>query len=299
MALADFTTAAKLRDLVEDLCGKYLERVRPAYRYATVQTVDFALRQATVKFPEDGPGESMVVRFALNVPYVGAIVRIDGRSGDRFIAEITGSAAGAVVLGGVIDYTGPSTSVPFGYVLPYGQAISRTIYAAYFLLVGTTYGVGDGSTTFNVPDYRGRVGAGLDNMGGSDAGRLSTANTLGTAMGAETVTQAASDVAAHAHGVSITTGTESTAHTHTRSMLTGYGGSAANPGNTLNGGSFPPPVFAANSGTGYTFWETGNSSAQSTNHTHGVSGNTGNNSQTTSMNKMQPTITVNKILRVL
>jgi microcystin-dependent protein len=65
-----------------------------------------------------------------------------------------------------------------------GQAVSRTIYAALFSVVGTTFGIGDGSTTFNIPDYRGRTAVMQDG-----AGRITTAcaaaNTIGTACGAQ------------------------------------------------------------------------------------------------------------------
>ncbi len=61
---------------------------------------------------------------------------------------------------------------PTGWLLCFGQAVSRTTYAALFNAIGTTYGAGDGSTTFNVPDLRGRVPAGKDNMGGTAGNRL-------------------------------------------------------------------------------------------------------------------------------
>ena len=66
-------------------------------------------------------------------------------------------------------------TVPKGYLLCFGQAISRTAYAGLFAVLGTTYGAGDGSTTFNLPDLRGLVVAGKDDMGGSTANRLSSA----------------------------------------------------------------------------------------------------------------------------
>ena len=69
-----------------------------------------------------------------------------------------------VPLGGMLEFTG-TTAPNSSFVLPFGQAISRTTYAAYFSMVGTTYGAGDGSTTFNVIDKRGRVSAGKDDMG--------------------------------------------------------------------------------------------------------------------------------------
>lgn len=100
------------------------------------------------------------------------------------------SADGAFYLHGVV---GQPYSIPIGgflpfaastppnssFVLPYGQAISRTTYATLFALVGTTYGAGDGSTTFNIPDLRGRVVAGQTNMGGVESGRLASSVTTG------------------------------------------------------------------------------------------------------------------------
>lgn len=66
------------------------------------------------------------------------------------------------------------TSTPSGWFLCYGQAVSRSTYANLFSAIGTTYGTGDGSTTFNLPDLRGRVVAGVDNMGGVAAERLTS-----------------------------------------------------------------------------------------------------------------------------
>ena len=112
--------------------------------------------------------------------------------------------AGQVPAGIIELYAG--SSAPAGWLLCAGQAVSRTTFSALFAVLGTTFGAGDGSTTFNVPDLRGRVGVGLDNMGGTDAGRLSVANTLGLGFGTETVagntgsyTLTASDIPSHVH----------------------------------------------------------------------------------------------------
>lgn len=67
-----------------------------------------------------------------------------------------------------------SATIPAGWLLCFGQAINRTTYSALFTVLGTTFGVGDGSTTFNIPDLRGRVPAGKDDMGGSPATRLTS-----------------------------------------------------------------------------------------------------------------------------
>ena len=102
--------------------------------------------------------------------------------------------------GSVTAFAGPSA--PSGWLLCYGQAVSRTTYAALFTAIGTAYGTGDGSTTFNLPDLRGRTVAGLDNMGGSDAARLDWANTLGTAGGAHAHQLTTSEMPSHTHTVS-------------------------------------------------------------------------------------------------
>ena len=95
-----------------------------------------------------------------------------------------------IPLGGGLPFFG--SSAPNGsFAFPYGQPISRTIYSSLFALIGTAYGPGDGSTTYNLPDLRGRVLAGKDDMGGSAAGRLTSswfganAATLGATGGSE------------------------------------------------------------------------------------------------------------------
>jgi len=74
-------------------------------------------------------------------------------------------------------------NLPAGYLWCAGQAVSRTTYADLFKSISTTWGVGDGSTTFNVPDLRGRTTAGKDNMNGTSANRL-TAPLDGDVLGA-------------------------------------------------------------------------------------------------------------------
>jgi microcystin-dependent protein len=72
--------------------------------------------------------------------------------------------------GVVLPFAG--STAPAGWLLCFGQAISRTNFVGLFTVLGTTYGAGDGSTTFNLPDMRGRIAAGADNMGGTAASRL-------------------------------------------------------------------------------------------------------------------------------
>ena len=98
-------------------------------------------------------------------------------------------AVGFVPVGVVVPFAG-STS-PAGWLLCFGQAVSRTTYAGLFATISTTYGSGDGSTTFTLPDLRGRVVAGEDDMGGTAASRLTAAGSgiTGTTLGATGGTQ--------------------------------------------------------------------------------------------------------------
>lgn len=99
-------------------------------------------------------------------------------SGDLAQVEYVGNPPGTI-----LDYAG--ASVPAGYLLCSGQAVSRATYARLFTAIATLWGSGDGSTTFNVPDLRGRATFGLDNMGGTAAGLITVAggNIDGTVLG--------------------------------------------------------------------------------------------------------------------
>lgn len=86
-------------------------------------------------------------------------------------------------------------AVPAGWLDCNGAAVSRSTYAALFAEIGTAYGAGDGSTTFNLPDFRGRsiVGAGT--------GSGLTARARGGSGGAESVALAESEMPAHTHNL--------------------------------------------------------------------------------------------------
>jgi microcystin-dependent protein len=85
-------------------------------------------------------------------------------------AFVTTAVASALPVGSIISYA--ANSVPSGYHNCNGAAISRTTYAALFAIIGTTYGVGDNSKTFNLPDFRGQFIRGFDAGRGVDTGRV-------------------------------------------------------------------------------------------------------------------------------
>lgn len=81
---------------------------------------------------------------------------------------VTNEASG--IKAGTVAYFAANT-VPPGWLKANGAAVSRTTYAALFLAIGTTYGAGDGSTTFQLPDLRGEFLRGFDDGRGVDSGR--------------------------------------------------------------------------------------------------------------------------------
>lgn len=124
------------------------------------------------------------------------------------IASMIAAAGVGAPTGAVTMFAGSSLPAG-GWLWCNGQAVSRTTYATLFALIGTTYGAGDGSTTFNLPDLRQRFPLGTGTMGGtSDPGRVtsasvggSNANTLGGTGGEQTHTLTASEMD-HNHALS-------------------------------------------------------------------------------------------------
>lgn len=182
-----------------------------------------------------------------------------------------------VPVGSMLDFTG-STVPNSNFVFPYGQAISRTTYAAYFSLVSTTYGAGDGATTFNVPDLRGRVTAGKGDMGGVDANLLNSSffgasgTSLGATGGSQSHALTTGELPSHNHANTLT----DPGHTHGNNAITGS--------TTTGGGGFPAGSNGAATisaaGTGITI----NNAFAGSGSNHAI---------------VQPTMIVNKILRII
>jgi microcystin-dependent protein len=86
---------------------------------------------------------------------------------------------------------------PTGWLLCDGSAISRASYAALFTATGTVHGSGDGASTFNLPDYRGRFLRGVDNGAGRDTDSRSPAQPGGNASGVGTVQEDALQLHTH------------------------------------------------------------------------------------------------------
>jgi microcystin-dependent protein len=136
----------------------------------------------------------------------------------RFLSA-AGTFAAAVPVGSVSMYA--ANAAPTGWLECNGGAVSRTTYAGLFAAIGTVFGVGDGSTTFNVPDMRGEFARGWDNSRGIDPARA-----FGSAQ--------ADELEAHVHSVTPPSATDDTGSGLT---TTGTGGAETiTPYNTASTG---------------------------------------------------------------
>ena len=72
----------------------------------------------------------------------------------RYNTTYIPATVGSAETGEIRIWAGGSSDIPDGYLLCDGSAVSRTQYTALYALIGDTYGAGDGSTTFNLPDLR-------------------------------------------------------------------------------------------------------------------------------------------------
>lgn len=136
-----------------------------------------------------------------------------------------------IPIGGSFEYAG-SGDISATLVLEDGRELNRTTYATLFGLLSTNYGPGNGTTTFNIPDSRGRTSVGPDNMGTAlgAANRIPNSNrALGQNGGEERHTSTLGETPAHAHAGSsvsnagaIQTGGRSAGHTHGMSQSRGF-----------------------------------------------------------------------------
>lgn len=191
----------------------------------------------------------------------------------------------AIVLpsGSMIDFAG--TVAPSGFLTCDGSAVSRVTYAALFTAIGTTWGAGDGSTTFNVPDTRRRT-----TIGSGGTAIAGPANTVGAVGGEETHVLITAELAAHNHGVSDPSHTHANSLTDpTHSHLWGNNAqqSAGAGAGNLGGSGTGTASVTSSSATGITI----NNAAQTTGITVLNSGSG------TAHNNMQPSAVVLKCIK--
>lgn len=283
------------------------------------------------------------------VPVGGSVDQVltkqSGTNYDAIWKTPAGGASGPGILpvGASFDWDYGDAQLPTWLLLQYGQAVSRTGYGpvttpgtlAYLAAQsGYPHGAGDGSTTFNIADKRGRVSAGKDNMGGATAGRITaaisgTAGTiLGAAIGSEGVTLATAQIPSHSHTANTgvgsvdhthagTTGNPSNDHTHAISDPTHghytafnwYNGQGAAAQFTYARDDYDPNTYTGTvyrytngaatgiSTYGVSAWHTHamTTGGRSQNHTHPITAEGGGGAHLNT----QPTIIVNKVVRAI
>lgn len=241
----------------------------------------------------------------LFVYYDSSWVEVSSSAGPK------GDTGDGIVTGSVQMYAG--STAPAGWLMCDGSAVSRTTYANLFSVIGTAFGSGDGSTTFNLPDTRSRVPVGV----GTGSGL--TNRTLGVAGGAETKTINSANLPTHTHTINhdhgaVTSGTVSSDHSHSGTTA------SSDPAHTHNyqagNQSASGTTRAILSPTGGTTFTTGINSASvahshtfttggiSANHTHPVdvdafSGSSGNGGFANNpLDVMNPFLPFNFIIRI-
>lgn len=252
-------------------------------------------------------------------PYTGQLIFETDTFALKFWTGSAWQGAVSAPAGTVNPYAG--STAPTGWLLCAGQAVSRTTYADLFSVVSTTYGSGDGSTTFNLPDLRGRVIAGEDDMGGTAANRLTSgaSGIAGTTLGAvggnqvHTLTADQSGLKAHSHANTLTGTTTfaDTGHSHAgqgslHALIGATNGDAARIGYNAGGVYANPSTYSIQGGSLLTY--------QNFNHNTPVYGSTGGPSSSASVGisnatvagdsaasahlNVQPTIILNYIIKV-
>jgi microcystin-dependent protein len=219
----------------------------------------------------------------------GTVAAGDHTHDDRYYTEsemdaIIAAALAASVPVGTVSQTARA-SAPTGYLICDGSAVSRTTYSDLFDAIGTAYGVGDNSTTFNIPNLKGKVPVGRDSS-------QTEFDTLGETGGEKTVALSEGNLPSHSHSM---------AHTHTFSGTTSSDGNHAH--NTWN-----LYTVAAGGGavmTGAPGDGRGNATDAQGTHSHTYSGttsgsssaNTGSVGSGTAHNNLQPYVVLNYIIK--
>lgn len=247
---------------------------------------------ATVQLNVDGLGlkplrsapstELLAGTIIQGTPYVALYNNSDGAF---YLQGFYGNPYSVPLLGGMDfwDTIAPNSS----FIFPAGQAISRTTYATAFARWGTTYGAGDGSTTFNVPDKTGRISA----MKEASATRLTStyfggnSTTLGAVGGVESDTLAMANLPASPAPVAAQTNSWQPTINNGANSAVSTGVGATPQAVTLTGGGsvYPSTAYAVMDAM----------------PARTVSNNTANLGSGTPIRTVQPTIVCNYIIRII
>jgi microcystin-dependent protein len=217
---------------------------------------------------------------------------------DPNFSTTVATALAALVPSGTVSQTARATA-PTGYLLCDGSAISRTTYSSLFDAIGTAYGTGDGSTTFNIPNLKGRVPVGRDSA-------QTEFDTLGETGGAKTHTLTTAEMPSHthtqnSHSHTFSATTTGGLHTHqiTLTSSAGVGGASDTPARGAAGTGNDPNFRTGTDATGSGY------GAAEGQHSHSVSGTTSGTTATNqnaggggAHNNLQPYVVLNYMIKI-
>lgn len=264
--MADIGDKAFTTELVQEIKAAVLAELGSnAYvkrHLATVTSVDTTTSEVIVRI--SGMDSDSIGFYArgLQLPVAGdsVIACIDGQ--DRWIESVVRPATSTPYLqissGSLIGAGAPTGAIvawsmvnpPAGWLICNGQTVSRTTYASLFAVIGISYGNGDGSTTFGLPDLQGRF------LGANVAHTTQPTKNTGT-LGPNSTWSAPAHT--HTTGIGHGHGFDSGAHTHT------------GPSHDHGAGQLTTTASATATSGG-----TAGNSASAQSHTHGVGGTTAN-----------------------
>lgn len=254
-----------------------------------VTAVNVGTKAVTVSRGYDGTPASAHSNATQAVAFEHVVVALDWREANAHVNDASVSHAhGVVVAGDIATGLGlvasgavtmfAGAAAPSGWLLCDGTAVSRTTFAALFAAIGTTFGIGDGSTTFNLPNLQGRVPVGLD------AGQTEF-DVLGETGGEKTHALTLAEMAAHNH--STPTGATTVSHTHTVGYQYQTDASTAGTGIRVS------DINNQTGGTGTSATATTSVPVASTSHTHSIA----TEGSGTPHNNLQPYIALNYIIK--
>ncbi|WP_210482783.1 tail fiber protein [Microvirga antarctica] len=219
----------------------------------------------------------------------GSLVNFAAGSKDVYMTlpakALQGALTSLIPPGAEFAYGGDTP--PPGFLFPYGQNVSRAANPKLFAVYGTKYGAGDGSTTFGMPDYRGRAPFGRDDMGGIAAGRITSgvSGIVGSLLGAGGGSES---MQIHTHPVSATYSEGANQqHTHATRFKYLNASLTATPGGDV-------VILAVGNARGTTY-DVG-TAAEIPDHAHFVSGQTATSTGGGNSQNMPPALIRNWII---